>query len=208
MLIGDGCLYTLYNAILRIPRNFLETRENIKISTHPFYHINLGWFSWEWSKKKILEKKIQNGRLKKSSFFKIANSQKFFAKGTDVVQRIWPWGCPTKAQKQPKSTENAFFGCFWAFVGQPHGHIHWATSMPFASFNPTIPRTNLRNFREKILRIGDFKKWAFFSRPFWIFFFKKKKFFFASKSAQIYTVEWMGQNFDVFPGFQKIPCYA
>ena len=34
--------YTLYNAILRIARNFLETRENIKISTHPFYHINLG----------------------------------------------------------------------------------------------------------------------------------------------------------------------
>ena len=32
---------TLYNAILRIARNFLETRENIKISTHPFYHINL-----------------------------------------------------------------------------------------------------------------------------------------------------------------------
>ena len=43
---------TLYNAILRIARNFLETRVNIKISTHPFYHINLGWFSWEWSKKK------------------------------------------------------------------------------------------------------------------------------------------------------------
>ena len=35
-------LLTLYNAILRIVRNFLETRENIKISTHPFYHINLG----------------------------------------------------------------------------------------------------------------------------------------------------------------------
>jgi hypothetical protein len=34
--------YTLYNAILRIARNFLETGENIKISTHPFYHINLG----------------------------------------------------------------------------------------------------------------------------------------------------------------------
>ena len=29
--------FTLYNAILRIARNFLETRENIKISTHPFY---------------------------------------------------------------------------------------------------------------------------------------------------------------------------
>ena len=32
---------TLYNAILRIARNFLETKENIKISTHPFYHVNL-----------------------------------------------------------------------------------------------------------------------------------------------------------------------
>ena len=32
---------TLYNAILRIARNFLETRENIKISTHPSYHVNL-----------------------------------------------------------------------------------------------------------------------------------------------------------------------
>ena len=29
---------TLYNAILSIARNFLETWENIKISTHPFYH--------------------------------------------------------------------------------------------------------------------------------------------------------------------------
>ena len=42
----------LYNVILRIARNFLETRENINISTHPFYHINLDWFSWEWSEKK------------------------------------------------------------------------------------------------------------------------------------------------------------
>ena len=33
---------TLYNAILRIVRNFLKTRENIKILTHLFYHINLG----------------------------------------------------------------------------------------------------------------------------------------------------------------------
>ena len=35
-------IHTLYNAILRTARNFLETRENVKISTHPFYHINLG----------------------------------------------------------------------------------------------------------------------------------------------------------------------
>ena len=27
-------------------------------------------------------------------------------------------------------------------------------------------------------------------------------------TVQIYTVEWMGRNFDVFPGLQKIPCYG
>jgi hypothetical protein len=82
-------LRTLYNVILRIARNFLETRENIKISTHPFYHINLDWFLWEWSKKIIffLKKKIQNGRLKKTEFFKIANSQNCFKK----ISQIFPW---------------------------------------------------------------------------------------------------------------------
>ena len=40
-VISDTNLITLYNAILRKARYFLETRENIKISTHPFHHINL-----------------------------------------------------------------------------------------------------------------------------------------------------------------------
>jgi hypothetical protein len=35
-----------------------------------------------------------------------------------------------------------FLGCFWAYAGQPHNHIGLAMSMPFASINPTIPRTN------------------------------------------------------------------
>ena len=133
------------------------------------------------------------------------------AKGIDVAQLIWQWGCPTKAQKQPKSTENAFFGCFWAFVRQPHGHIHWATSMPFASFNPTNPRTHMRNFREKVLRIGDFKKWAFFESAILNFFFRKKKIFFCfipmKISPNLYG-RMDGSNVDVFPGFQKIPSYA
>ena len=47
---------------------------------------------------------------------------------------------------------------FWAYVGQPHDHINWATSMPFTSINSTNPRTNPWNFREKFLRIGDFGK--------------------------------------------------
>ena len=28
------------------------------------------------------------------------------------------------------------------------------------------------------------------------------------KSVTNYVIEWMGLNFDVFPGFQQIPCYA
>ena len=75
-------MHTLYNAILRIARNFLETRENLKISTHPFYHVNLDWFFFFFWKKKI-----QNRRLKKSAFFKIANSQNFFTK----ISQIGPW---------------------------------------------------------------------------------------------------------------------
>ena len=58
----------------------------------------------------FLKKKIQNGRLKKTEFFKIANSQTFLwkfhglvlglvelidAKGIDVAQPIWLRDCPT-----------------------------------------------------------------------------------------------------------------
>ena len=67
---------------------------------------------------------------------------------------------------------------FWAYAGQPHNHIGWATSMPFASTNSTNPRTNPRNFQKKILRIGDFKKCTFFESAILNFFFQKKKFFF------------------------------
>ena len=122
--------HTLYNAILRIARNFLETRENIKISTHPFYHINLGWFSWEWSKKIyfFFEKKIQNGRLKKSSFFKIANSQNFFAKISQNRPRVsriewceghWCSSMYMAVRLSDKSSETAkkcIFGTFWLFL--------------------------------------------------------------------------------------------
>ena len=124
----------------------------------------------------------------------------------DVAQRIWPWGCPTKARKQPKNAFLVLFGCFWAFVGQPHGHIRWATSMPFASFNPTNPRTNLRNFRKKILRIGDFEKWAFFESAILNFFFWKKKIFFCfipmKISPNLYG-RMDGSKFWCFPWFPE-----
>ena len=80
---------TLYNVKLRIARNLLKTSEIIKISTHPFYHTNLDWFSWEWSKKKFFfqEKKFKMADFSKWPFFKIANSQNFFAK----ISQIGPW---------------------------------------------------------------------------------------------------------------------
>jgi hypothetical protein len=41
----------------------------------------------ETKRKKKLKKKTQNGRLKKTEFFKIANSQKMFVK----ILLIGPW---------------------------------------------------------------------------------------------------------------------
>ena len=64
----------------------------------------------------------------------------------------------------------AFFSCFCPYVRQPHNHIGWATLMAFALINFTNPRTNLWNFREKILRIGDFENLSFFESPILIFF--------------------------------------
>ena len=50
----------------------------------------------------LKKKKTQNGQLKKTEIFKIANSQKIFAKisqidakGIDVAQPMWMSGCPT-----------------------------------------------------------------------------------------------------------------
>ena len=54
-----------------------------------------------------------------------------------------------------------FLAVFLAFVGQPHGHIRSATSMPFASFNPTNPRTNLRNFHKKFWELAILKNELF-----------------------------------------------
>ena len=70
---------TLYNVILSIARNFLETRENIKISTLPYKFGQI--------LKGMKQKKNQNGRLKKTEIFKIANSQSFFAK----ITQMGPW---------------------------------------------------------------------------------------------------------------------
>jgi hypothetical protein len=55
-------------------------------------------------------------------------------------------------------------------------------------------------FSKNVLRIGDFEKLSFFESAILDFFFLDP--------YENYVIEWMGLNFDVFPGFQKIPCYA
>ena len=52
--------------------------------------------------------------------------------------------------------------------------------------------------QKKYLRIGDFEK-----QPFWNFFLLH---LYENQSQIMYAIEWMGLNFDVFTGFQKIPC--
>ena len=76
--------------------------------------------------------------------------------------------------------------------------------MPFASFNSTNPRTNPWNFHKKILRIGDFEKWPFLSRPF-CFCFQKKNFvlFFSNEENLGFHMRYhFFRNFDDYPGFK------
>ena len=123
------------------------------------------------------------------------------------MQRALTWlnlyGCEAvqhKLKNSLKTPKMHFFACSRAYVGQPHDHIGWVTSMPFASINPTNPRTNLWNFHKILVRIGGFENLSFFASTILNFFLIF--FFFASfplKSVQIYMVERMGRNFYVSP---------
>ena len=109
-------VHTLYNAILRTPRNFLETRENVKILTHPFYHINLSWFSWEWSKKgnnflrygcpPLALFGFPKGRIKSEAIFPIGIAHWSTSRSRFLLKFIfWPPG-------------GTFLVVTWASVGQ------------------------------------------------------------------------------------------
>ena len=80
-------------------------------------------------------------------------------KGIDVAQCIWPWGCPTKAQKQPK---NAFSVLFWElailknelFLSRPFW-IFFSKIFFFFCFIPTKISPNLYG------RMDGSKFWCF-----------------------------------------------
>ena len=92
------------------------------------------------------------------------------------------------SSKMAEKHKKCIFACFWAYVGQPHGHIGWATSMPFASFNYTNPRINPWNVWKKYWENLSFFELAILSL--------KKTFFFCFRHVKVYWLTRMGQNFD------------
>ena len=124
----------------------------------------------EAKKKKKLRKKFQNGRLKKTDFFKMANSQKKFLKilwiGPMVSRIDWCEGhwCGSiymvmrLSDISSKTAKNAFLvflGHFWAYFGQSHDHIGWATSMPFKSINSINPNLIHEIFVKKYWELAE-----------------------------------------------------
>ena len=90
------------------------------------------------------------------------------------------YGCQAVRLKPKKRAKKAFFvflALFWAYIGQPDNHIGWVKLMPFASINPTIPRTNPRNFGGNCSAFGEVEKLSFFESAILNFFFQKKFFF-------------------------------
>ena len=127
----------------------------------------LVFFKMKQNQKKVFWKKILNGRLKKRSFSSSVNSQYFFVKIWWIAPWDWCEGhwCSSNymdvrlsdvSAKTALKHKKCIFACFWAYGEQPHAHIGWATSLPFASINYIYPRTNPCNFHKKCLRIGDF----------------------------------------------------
>ena len=144
-----------------------------------------GFFSFFFWKNEI-----QNGRLKKRSFFKIANSQYFFVKiswsGPWVSRIHWcegHWYGSTYmavrlsdiSSKMAKKHKKCIFGLFLSLCRTPSRPFR--LPMPFASMNSTNPATAPWNFHKKILRIGDFEKWPFFESAILNFFFGNFFFF-------------------------------
>ena len=67
--------------------------------------------------------------------------------------------------------------------------------MPFASINPTNPRTNPWNFHKKIWELAILKNALFLSRPFWIFPWKLVKVYWLGRMAQNCDQAKLGNTF-------------
>ena len=85
----DSVLATLPAEMFEGSDFWLETRVIIKISTHSWYPRNFDQLSWVWREEnKIEEKKSKMADSKKTEFFKIVDSQDFFAKISWIGPRV------------------------------------------------------------------------------------------------------------------------
>ena len=123
-------------------------------------------------------KKIQNGRLKKRSFFKIANSQYFLVKISWIgpwVSRIewceghWNGSTYMVVRLSDIRSETAKKGLFCVFM--PFlSLLCWTASRPYGLSQINAlriiqshqPKDQSMKFSQKILRIGRAGKWPFF----------------------------------------------
>jgi hypothetical protein len=156
-----------------------------------------GDFNGEKAKIFFLEKpNYQKQKTKQNVIFQLRQFSIFFRENfTDwslgkqdwLMQRASMWLnlCGRKAVrhllKKGVKTQKRHFYPFFYLTWQPDSHIDWVTLMPFTSINSTNPRTNLWNFREKILRIGGAGKLLFFEFGFWLLGFEFFFFFFFSQ---------------------------
>ena len=102
-----------------------------------------------------------------------------------------------------QNRQKMHFLCFLPVL-EPHGHIVQGKSMPFASFNPTNPRTNPWNFGGNCSAFDEVEKLSFFKSAI-LNFLKKQTNFFASSPWKLVTnhvLEWMGLNFYYYDGLQ------
>ena len=142
-------LYSWMNKYSRVQKNWNEVffkilEEPSIVQKKMIPHIKGLDFSQRWSKKKIKMADLENSIWppQKNSFSSSANSQYFFMKISWIgpwVNRIdwWQVHCCDLTYVIVRLSD---IHCFWAYVGQPHDHISWDISMPFASINSTNPR--------------------------------------------------------------------
>ena len=79
------------------------------------------------------------------------------------------------------------FACFWAYVGQPHDHIGWATSMPSHQSILHIQGRIPEIFTKKYWELAKPWKWLLFIFlvfGFWLLGCSKKKLFFLNEKHQ------------------------
>ena len=99
------------------------------------------------------------------------------AKGIDVAQRIWPWGCPTKlknSQKVPKMHFLAVSELLSDSLTAIYIELH---QCPLHHSILLTQGQIWEIFAKKFWELAILKSELFLSRPFWIFFSKKKIFF-------------------------------